>query len=125
MNREEINKITEKVIGLAIKIHSRLGPGFVEKIYEKAMIHEFEKTSLNYKNQSAIRVKYEELEIGNQRVDFVVAGEVIVEIKSVSKINDIFEYQMISYLKTSEKRVGLILNFGQKKLEIKRIVNNF
>ncbi len=82
------------------------------------------KENLYFINQSVIKVEYEELELGNQRVDFIVAEEIIVEIKSVSRIIEIFEYQIFSYLKTSKKRVGLILNFGKKSLEIKRIVYN-
>lgn len=79
LRREETNRLTEKIIGIAIKIHRALGPGFVEKIYEKVL----------------------------------------------SKIIELFEHQMLSYLKTSGKRVGLILNFGGKSLEIKRIVHKF
>jgi GxxExxY protein len=105
-------------------VHKKLGSGFVEKIYEKALVYEFKKENLYFVNQSVIKVEYEELELGNQRVDFIVAEEIIVEIKSVSRIIEIFEYQILSYLKTSKKRVGVILNFGKKSLEIKRIVYN-
>ena len=77
---------------------------------------------MDFVNQAVIKVKYEDLELGNQRVDFIVEGEVIIEVKSVSKIIELFEYQVLSYLKTSGERVGLILNFGRKSLEIKRMV---
>jgi hypothetical protein len=83
--KEKINKLTERIIGLGIKVHRYLGPGFVEKIYEKALSYEFKKGGLDFVNQAVIKVKYEDLELGNQRV-------------------------------------GLILNFGRKSLEIKRMV---
>lgn len=125
LRREEINKLTEKIIGLAIKIHKVLGPGFVEKIYEKVLSYEFKKTGLNFRNQAVIKVQYEDLEVGSQRVDFIVEEEIIVDVKSASKIIELFEHQLLSYLKTSGKRVGLILNFGGKSLEIKRVVYKF
>ncbi len=121
---EELNKLTEKIIGIAIKVHKTLGPGFVEKIYEKALAHELKKAKLNFMNQATIKVQYDALLLGNQRIDFIVENDVIVEIKSATNIIKIFEYQMLSYLKTSNKRVGLILNFGRKTLEIKRMVHN-
>ncbi|MBN1385167.1 MAG: GxxExxY protein [Elusimicrobia bacterium] len=85
-------------------------------------MHEFKKENLSFVNQSIIKVKYENIELGNQRVDFIVEGKIIVEIKSISKIIDIFAYQILSYLKTTDKKVGLILNFGRKSLEVKRMV---
>jgi GxxExxY protein len=125
MTNEDLNKLSEKIIGIAISIHKKLGPGFVEKIYEKALIYEFEKKKIQYICQETIKVKYHELNLGNQRIDFLIENEIIVEIKSVSSIVNIFEHQLISYLKTADKRLGLILNFGSKKLGIKRLVNKF
>jgi len=123
VSSKEINVLTGKVIGLAIKIHKNLGPGYTEKIYEKALIHELTKDNIEFSNQIAIEVPYDSIKLGKQRIDFIVANEVVVEIKSVSKIIKIFESQLISYLKATSKRVGLILNFGRKRLEIKRLVN--
>ncbi|HCJ67100.1 MAG TPA: GxxExxY protein [Elusimicrobia bacterium] len=124
LRREDLNKLTGKIIGLAIKVHKLLGPGFVERVYERALSYEFKKEKLNFRNQAIIKVQYEDLEIGDQRVDFMIEEEVIVEIKSVSKIIELFEHQMLSYLKTSDRRIGLILNFGRRSLEIKRMVYN-
>lgn len=123
VSSKEINVLTGKVIGLAIKIHKNLGPGYTEKIYEKALIHELTKANIEFSNQIAIEVPYDSIKLGKQRIDFIVANEVVVEIKSVSKIIKIFGSQLISYLKATSKRVGLILNFGRKRLEIKRLVN--
>ena len=125
IERQKLDQITEKIIGIAMKIHNKLGPGFVEKIYEKAMAYEFKKEKIQFSEQSEIKVKYEQIELGYQRVDFLVEEKVIVELKCVAELSNIHFAQMLSYLKTTDKRVGLILNFAEKKLGIKRIVNNY
>jgi len=125
MTNEELNKLSNKIIGIAIKIHKKLGPGFVEKIYERALAYEFEKEGVSFDQQKVIRVKYEDLELGDQRVDFMVEDALILEVKVASRIIEIHQDQVISYLKASDKTLGLILNFGRKRLEIKRLVNKF
>ncbi|KPK71917.1 hypothetical protein AMJ87_06210 [candidate division WOR_3 bacterium SM23_60] len=120
---EEINRLTEKIIGFAIKVHKVLGPGFVEKIFERALIYEFEKAAIDFQNQFQVKIKYEEMKIGIQRVDFIIEDTVLLELKSASRIIPVFEAQLLSYLKASGKRVGLLLNFGRKRLEIRRMVN--
>jgi GxxExxY protein len=125
MTNEEIDILSNRIIGLAINVHKQLGPGFVEKIYEKALSYEFKKHGITFIQQKVIRVKYEGIELGNQRIDFLIEGEVILEIKSASQIIEIYQDQILSYLKTSDKKLGLILNFGKKRLDIKRIVNKF
>ena len=125
MTREEIDKLSNKIIGLAIEVHKKLGPGFVEKIYQKALAYEFTKSGIKFREEAEINVSYDGLKLGYQRVDFLVGNEVIIELKSVSEINEIHEAQMISYLKTEDKRLGLILNFAKKRLDIKRLVNNY
>ena len=125
MSREQLDKLTEKVIGLAIKVHKKLGPGFVEKIYEKALAYEFNKENINCHEQAVIKVGYEDIELGSQRVDFMIEDVVMLELKSVSEISEIHEAQILSYLKTTNCRVGLILNFAKKKLDIKRLVNHY
>ena len=120
-----MNRLTEEIIGLAIKVHKRLGPGFVERIYEQALAYELQRCGIPAVRQKAITVRYEGLDLGAQRVDLLVGEEVIVEIKSVSEFNAIHEAQMLSYLRTADKRVGLILNFAKPTLSIKRMVNRF
>ena len=125
MDKKEIDKLTERIIGIAMEIHRQLGPGFIEKIYEKALIYEFDKRKIDFRNQAIIKVSYKNTNLGNQRVDFIIEETVIVEIKSSSGIIKIFENQLISYLKTSGIKVGLILNFGSNSLGIKRLVCGF
>ena len=125
MNREKLNELSNKIIGIGIKIHKALGPGFLESIYEKAMAYEFEREHLKFKQQAVIRVNYRDLQLGNQRVDFMVNNDIILELKTVTEITESHLAQLLSYLKTANKKLGLILNFSKKKLEIKRVVNNF
>ena len=125
MTREELSTITKRVIGSAIKVHKALGPGFVERIYEQALGYEMKRQHIAFVGQKPIQVRYEGVELGTQRVDLMVEDAVMVELKSVSAINEIHEAQMLSYLKAADKRVGLILNFAKTRLDIKRMVNRF
>ena len=125
MERNQLDKLTERIIGIAIEIHNKLGPGFVEKIYEKAMVYELKENNIRFREQADINVRYKNVELGYQRVDLLVEDEVVVELKSVSELNGIHFAQMLSYLKMSNKRVGLILNFAEGKLKVKRVVNNY
>jgi len=115
--------LTNKIIELAIKIHKKLGPGFVEKIYEKALSLELKKADIKFVAQKVIKVEFEGVLLGDQRVDFMVEDKVIIELKTVSELNNTHQAQMISYLKTANKKVGLLLNFARPQLEIKRIMN--
>ncbi|MBL7130628.1 MAG: GxxExxY protein [Candidatus Omnitrophica bacterium] len=116
-------ELTNKIISLAIQVHRKLGPGFVEKIYEKALAYEFQKDGLAFIRQKVIRVKYDAIYLGDQRIDFLVDDKVIVDLKAVIDILDFYLAQMISYLRTMNKRVGLLLNFARPTLQIKRVVN--
>lgn len=126
MKEDKINKLTEKIIGIAIDVHKFLGPGFVEKVYEKALAIEFKENKIKYDRQREIEVKYRNgILIGKQRVDFFVEDEVILELKAISEIMDLHKAQMLSYLKTMNKRIGLVLNFAKPTLQIKRIINGY
>jgi len=123
--RDKLDDLSHRIIGVAIDIHKKLGPGFQEKIYEEAFLKEFEKAGIGFEKQKVVRVDYNGVNLGNQRIDLLVDGEIIVEIKACNKIIPLFRDQVISYLKTTDKRLGLILNFGRSRLEIKRVVNKF
>ncbi|MFC1646011.1 GxxExxY protein [Candidatus Omnitrophota bacterium] len=114
--------LTNRIINIAIKVHKKLGPGFIEKIYERALEYELTKNDLKFEKQKAIRVRYEEIFLGDQRIDFLIENKVILELKAVSEITGIHIAQIISYLKAMNKKVGLILNFAKNKLEIKRTI---
>ena len=121
---KDLNDLSRRIIGLAIDVHKKLGPGFQEKIYEQALLREFENIGIVFETQKVVRVDYNGIGLGNQRIDLVVGGELILEIKACSKIIPIHRDQLISYLKTADRRLGLVLNFGRSKLEIKRVVNH-
>ena len=113
---------TSRIINLAIKIHKELGLGFIERIYEKALNHELIKNKIDFEKQKIIKVRYDNILLGDQRIDFLIEDKIVVELKAVSEINEIHISQMLSYLKTMSKKVGLILNFAKNKLDIKRVV---
>ena len=116
-------ELTDKIIELAVKVHKKLGSGFIERIYEKALVYELGKQGIKFISQAIISVSYEEINLGDQIVDLIVEDKIIIELKSVSEINEIHLAQILSYLKTTEKKVGLILNFAKQKLEIRRVMN--
>ena len=122
---DKLDDLSHRIIGVAIDVHKKLGPGFQEKIYEEALLKEFQKSGIGYEKQKVVRVDYNGVNLGNQRIDLLVDGEVILEIKACTKIIPIHRDQVISYLKTVNKKLGLILNFGKRRLEIKRVVHNF
>ena len=123
--RDKLDDLSHRIIGVAIDVHKKLGPGFQEKIYEEALLKEFQKSGIGYEKQKVVRVDYDGVNLGNQRIDLLVNGEIILEIKACTKIIPLHRNQVISYLKTADKKLGLILNFGRRKLEIKRVVYNF
>ncbi|MGB9700817.1 MAG: GxxExxY protein [Thermodesulfobacteriota bacterium] len=108
--------ITEKIISSAIEVHKILGPGLLESIYEEALCYEFQLKGIKFERQKELDVLYKGKVIKGQRVDLIVDGEVIVEIKSVRRLEDIFTAQLLSYFKSTGLKRGLLINFGQKRL---------
>jgi GxxExxY protein len=124
---QNINRITEKIIGCAIEIHRNLGPGLLESAYEECLCYELEQAELKYKRQVPLPVIYKGVKLDcSYRMDVVVENLVIVEIKAVEKILPVNEAQLLSYLKLYSKKVGLLINFHVPilKIGLKRIVNN-
>jgi GxxExxY protein len=115
--------LTQKVIGAAIEVHRTLGPGLLESIYEEALCHEFDLRGIRYTRQVEIDVIYKGKVIKGQRIDILVEDEVIVEIKSLIKLPEVSIAQVLSYLKATGLKRGLIVNFGAKMLRegLKRI----
>lgn len=113
---ERINALTERIIGCAIEVHKQMGPGLLESIYENALCLEFEVAGLQYQRQVAIPVKYREQMIGEHRLDLIVEDMVVVELKSVERVEPVFEAQGLTYLRISGKRVGLLINFNSRLL---------
>jgi len=114
--------LTEKIIGAALKVHKKLGPGFVEKLYQRALEIELSNNKITVEREKLLKLKYEGVNIGSDKVDFEVEGKVLVELKAVSDLSDIHKAQMISYLRAATLRIGLLINFAQVKLQVKRVI---
>jgi GxxExxY protein len=115
--------LTRKIIAACYEVHTKLGPGFVEKIYLNALKIAFKKAELEYIPEKDFSVSFDNEKVGKFRVDLVVENKVIVELKSIEgSLPKIFESQVISYLKASGLRVGLLVNFGNRKCIIRRLV---
>ena len=107
----EIEELVHRTIGCAIQVHRHLGPGFLEAIYLRALCLELRSQGLDYERERAVTVRYRLWEIPGQRVDLIVGGHVVVEVKAVRQLDPIHEAKLLSYLKTTGLRVGLLINF--------------
>ena len=103
-------------------VHNILGPGYSENIYEEALAKEFRDRKIKYERQKLIEVYYKGERMGEYRLDMVVEGKIILELKAVSELNEIFVSQVISYLKATGLKLGILINFGSKRVNYKRIV---
>ena len=123
-NEFPLKEVTGKVISCAIEVHSTLGPGLLENVYEEALGHEFTLRGIVDERQKEINLQYKGQEIGRHRIDFLVEDEVIVELKAVEGMNKIYEAQLLTYLRAKGKRVGLLINFNVARLKdgIKRLI---
>jgi GxxExxY protein len=121
---EERDPLTEKIIGCAIEVHRTLGPGLLEQTYESALCVELQLAGLKFQRQLVVPVTYKNQPVGDYRLDLVIENTVIVEIKSVERIDPVFEAQLLTYLKITGLKRGLLLNFNSRLLKdgIKRMV---
>ncbi len=115
-------KLTEKIIGCAYRVYNKMGFGFLESVYEKSLMLELEKTGLKVEAQHPIVVYYEDAIVGEFSADIIVEDSIILEIKAVKQIIKAHEVQLVNYLTATRKDTGLIINFGEKGVEIKRKV---
>ena len=115
--------LTEKIIGCAYKVHSELGPGFGESIYHNALKITLERDGLKYKTEKNFNVSFQGKDVGRFRLDLVIDDKVIAEVKALTgNIPTVFELQLLSYLKASGYKVGLLINFGNKSCQIRRLM---
>jgi len=120
----EYEKVTETIIGCAYRVYNKMGFGFLESVYEKCLLIELSKAGLYTETQKSITVYYEGEVVGEFVADLMVNDAVIIELKSVRRIIKAHEVQLVNYLVATGKPVGLILNFGERKVEIKRKVKD-
>jgi GxxExxY protein len=121
------NELSNRVIGAAIEVHRHLGPGLLEAVYRDCLAHELLNSGMTVEKELVLPVRYKNLEIGSgYRVDLMVEGQIIVELKAVDALSPIFKAQLLSYLRMSGIRLGLLVNFNTVQLRdgIKRVVNN-
>lgn len=117
-----MDKLTELVIGIAIEVHKELGPGFREAYYQRAMKLELGRLNIPNEREKEVVITFNNVTIGMHKLDLVIDGRLIVEAKSQPEIKDANIAQLLSYLKHGKYKLGLILNFGQTKLQIKRVI---
>ena len=115
--------VTERIIGCAIKVHNYLGSGFMEVVYQRALAIEMQKANLQFLREQEMPILYEDRQIGIRRVDFFVENQILVEIKAVATMEKVHLAQAINYLESFDKEIGLLVNFGSKSLEFKRLTN--
>lgn len=114
---EELNQLTHQVIGCAIEVHRTLGPGLLESIYEAALCQEFEQAGLEYAQQHSFVGEYKGKQLPPQRIDILVNGNLILELKAVSAVNDLHLAQLVSYLRLANKPLGLLINFHAQTIQ--------
>jgi GxxExxY protein len=124
-DHQRLNEISGKVIGAAMKVSNALGSGFLEKVYENALVHELRKSGLAVKQQYAMTVLYDGSVVGDYAGDVLVEDLVLVELKAVKAMDEVHMAQCMNYLKATGLRVCLLLNFGRPQLQVKRIVRQF
>jgi GxxExxY protein len=121
LSDDAINALTEKIIGCAFRVSNGLGCGFLEKVYENALVHELIKSGLRAEAQKELRVYYDGVDVGEFATDIVVEDLIILEIKATTAHNDAFTAQCLNYLKATGLPICLLLNFGRPRLDIKRL----
>ena len=122
----EINDLTQIILDCSYRVHSTLGPGLLESAYEECLFYELNLNGLNFEKQKSLPLVYKDIKLDvGYRLDLLVENQVIVEIKAVENLNEVHTAQVLTYLKISECKIGLLLNFNVKSLKygIKRLIN--
>lgn len=117
-------RLTEKIIGCAMRVHSTLGNGFQEVVYQRALAIEMQDACLSFEREKEMEIFYKDQKIGTRRVDFFVEGKIMVELKALINMEDMHLAQAMNYLEAYGTTIGLLINFGSRSLEFKRVHNN-
>jgi GxxExxY protein len=123
MKIEEINQLTHKIIGCAMEVHKHLGNGFQEVVYQRALSIELNIQGIDHVREQEMPLQYKGYDVGTRRADFFVEGKVMVEIKAFEKLEDVHKAQAINYCEAYNIADGLLINFGGKSLDFKRVYN--
>ena len=114
-------ELSYQIMGLIFEVYNQLGPGFTEDIYEPALTVELEKHGIPYETQKCVDVFYKGQNLGVFRLDLVIDGKVILELKAVKELNDLYRQQLLSYLKATGLRLGILINFGAERVQTTRV----
>lgn len=129
MTENELNELTEKIIGVAISVHKELGPGLLEKIYQRCLKIALEEKGLKVDSEVPVEVTFHGKKVADEalRIDLLVENEIVLELKSVSKLTELFKKQLGTYLKLANKPCGLLINFNEVLLKngISRVINGY
>ncbi len=123
-NQDSLNKISEKIIGCAFTVSNTLGSGFLEKVYQNALVIELLNEGLEVEKEKAITIFYQGKVVGEYFADILVNQQIIIETKAVQSLNEIHQAQLLNYLKATKLPLGLLINFGTPKVQIKRMLND-
>ena len=121
MKHEEV---THKIIGCAMRVHATLGNGFQEVIYQRCLAIEMEENGLGFQKEVEMSIYYKNIHVGSRRVDFLVESKIVVELKALIQLEDVHLAQAKNYLEAFNLETGLLINFGSRSLEFKRLINN-
>ena len=124
MEKYKYSDITGKVIGCAMEVHKELGCGFQELIYQRCLGIEMQKQGLSFEREKEQTIFYKDVEVGTRRVDFLVENKVMVELKAINILEQVHMAQAINYLEAFQLEIGLLINFGGKSLEYKRVIKS-
>jgi GxxExxY protein len=124
-NKTKLDALTQKIIGCAFEVSNTLGCGFLEKVYERALVQELKIAGLNVKAQYPISVYYKGTVVGNFFADILVENIILVELKALNSLDNTHQAQCLNYLKASNLNLCLLINFGKPKVEIKRMIRNY
>ncbi len=116
--------ITEKIIGCAMKVHNTLGNGFQEVIYQRCLAIEMEKQGLRFVREQEQTIFYDKIDVGTRRVDFLVEDKVLIELKAITELEKVHLAQALNYLEAFNLEIGLLINFGNTRLEFRRLINS-
>jgi len=114
---QPLNEVSDQIIGCAIEVHRNLGPGLLESVYEKALGFELQERGVSFKQQVVVPISYKGHTLGEHRLDLLVNNEVIVELKAVDRMESVFTAQLLSYLRLTNKQLGLLINFNVPALK--------
>ena len=122
MDKYKYGSLTRKIIGCAMKVHSTLGNGFQEVIYQRCLAIELENNKLLFGREVEMPITYEGSNVGTRRVDFLVEKKILVEIKAITELENVHMAQALNYIETFNLEIGLLINFGSKSLTFKRLI---